>query len=63
MLYPYPGYCETGRTDPTEVPGTGMKYYRTPRSCGYGYESLTERPEVSVIVAEAHITYRSSGQV
>ena len=24
MLYPYPGYCDTGRTERTEVPGTGM---------------------------------------
>ena len=24
MLYPYPGYCVAGRTEPTEVPGTGM---------------------------------------
>ena len=24
MLYPYPGYCGTGRTELTEVPGTGM---------------------------------------
>ena len=25
MLYPYPGYCGTGLTELTEVPGTGMK--------------------------------------
>ena len=24
MLYPYPGYCGHGRTEITEVPGTGM---------------------------------------
>ena len=24
MLYPYPGYCGAGRTELTEVPGTGM---------------------------------------
>ena len=24
MLYPYPGYCGTGCTELTEVPGTGM---------------------------------------
>ena len=24
MLYPYPGYCGTGRTELTEVPVTGM---------------------------------------
>ena len=23
MLYPYPGYCGAGRTELTEVPGTG----------------------------------------
>ena len=25
MLYLYPGYCGTDRTELTEVPGTGMK--------------------------------------
>ena len=49
VLYPYPGYCGTGCTEPTEVPGTGMnvlrnsqkfrvrvrKSYRTSRSSGY----------------------------
>ena len=49
MLYPYPGYCGTGRTELTEVQGTGMnnlqnspkfrvgvrKSYRTSRSSGY----------------------------
>ena len=50
MLYRYPRYyCETGRTELTEVPGTGMKVvqniqkfrvrvknpYRTHRSSGY----------------------------
>ena len=25
MPYPYPGYCGTGRTELTEVPGAGMK--------------------------------------
>ena len=24
VLYPYPGYCGTGRTELKEVPGTGM---------------------------------------
>ena len=50
MLYPYPGYCGTGRTELTEVPGMGMNVlqssqklfvrvwmlYRTHRSSGYG---------------------------
>ena len=49
MLYPYPGYCGTGPTELTEVPGTGMnviqnsqkfrvqvwKSYRTHRSSRY----------------------------
>ena len=34
--------------------------YRTSRSFGYGYESGTELPEVSGIVARAYKTYRSS---
>ena len=49
MLYPYRGYCGTGRTELTQVPDTGMnviqnskkfrvrvrEYYRTHRSSGY----------------------------
>ena len=49
MLYPYPGYCGTGRTELRDVPGTGMnvlhtsqkfrvrvgKSYRTSRSIGH----------------------------
>ena len=35
----------------------------TSRSFGYGYESVTELPEVSGIVARAYRTHRSSGQV
>ena len=35
--------------------------YRTSRSFGYGYGSVTELPEVRGIVARAYITYRSSG--
>ena len=49
MLFPYPGYCGKGRTELTEVPGTGMsvqqnsrklrvwvwKSFRTCRSSGY----------------------------
>ena len=37
--------------------------YRAHRSSGYGYESLTELPEVPGIVARAYRTYRSFGQV
>ena len=35
--------------------------YRTHRSSGYGYESLTELPEVPGIVTRAYRTPRSSG--
>ena len=37
--------------------------YKTSRRSRYGYESLTELPEVKGIVARAYRTYRSSGQV
>ena len=54
MLYPYPGYCGTGRTELTEVPGTGMNVVqnfvaranRAYRKSGYGYECRTELTEV-----------------
>ena len=39
------------------------KSYITSRSSGYGYERLTELPEVPGIVARAYITYTSFGQV
>ena len=35
--------------------------YRTHRSYGYGYQSLTELPEVPGTVARAYRSYRSSG--
>ena len=38
------------------------KSYRTSRSFGYGYESVTELPEVPGIVARAYRTHRSSGR-
>ena len=38
-----------------------MNVLRTHRSSGYGYERLTEIPEVSGIVAQAYRTYRSFG--
>ena len=41
-----------GRTELTEVPGTGMKVFPG-----------TELPEVAGIVARAYRTYTSSGQV
>ena len=37
--------------------------YRTSTSFGYGYESVTELPEVPGIAARAYRTYRSSGRV
>ena len=37
--------------------------YRTYRSFRYGYESVTELPEVPGIVARAYRTHRSSGRV
>ena len=36
--------------------------YSTHKSSGYGYENLTELPEVPGIVARAYKSYRSSGQ-
>ena len=56
MLYPYHGYCGTGRTEFTEVPGGYKKYctrtplwdgaYRSHRSSVYGYECPAELTEV-----------------
>ena len=37
--------------------------YRTSRSFGYGYGSVTELAEVPCIVARAYRTHRSSGRV
>ena len=37
--------------------------YRPSRSFGYGYESVTELPEVPGIVERAYITHRSTGRV
>ena len=37
--------------------------YRTSRSFGYGYGSVTEFTEVPGIVARAYITHRSCGRV
>ena len=60
-LYPYPGYCGTGCTELTEVPGTGMNSYRTSRSSGTGTKVLQNFQKVPCNVAQAYITYRSSG--
>ena len=61
MLYPYPGYCGTARTELTEVPGTSMNVQQNSQKLRVRYESLTELPEVQGIVAPAHRSYRSSG--
>ena len=61
-----------GRKELTEVPGGCQRCCnRTPgivargaqnaRKFGYGYESLTELPELPGILARAYRTYRSSG--
>ena len=77
MLYPCSGYCGMGRTELTEISGTGIKVllnfqkfrllvsksHRTSRSSDYGYASLTKLPEVPGIVARSYKIYRSSGQV
>ena len=46
ILYPYPGYCSTGRTELTEVPGIVTRAYRTYRSSRYGYECHTKLTEI-----------------
>ena len=51
MLYPYPGYCGTGRTDLTEVPGTGMM-------CGTGNTRMNTRPRGRGLIGSEH--YRQS---
>ena len=63
MLYHYPGYCGTGLTELTEVPGTGMEVLQNFQKPGYGYESLAKLLELPGIVARAYRTPRSSGQV
>ena len=47
MLYPYRGCCGTGRTELTEVPGTGMKVlqnFQKFRVLWHGPAVLTEVP-------------------
>ena len=61
MLYPYPGYCGTGCTELTEVPGTDVNVLQNQQKFWYGYESLAELPEVQGIVARTSRTYRSFG--
>ena len=60
MLYPYPGYCDTGRTVLTEVPGTGMSVNQNSQEFRVRVTELTEVPG---IVAQAYRTHRSSEQV
>ena len=68
------GYCGTGAQNSHKfragtknaVPVPRILWhgaYITHRSSGYGYESLTELPEVPGIVARVYRTYRSSGQI
>ena len=72
MLYPYPGYCGTGRTELTEVSGTGMKVLQIFQKFRVLWHARTELTEVSgryenvvpaprVFVALAYRTYRRSG--
>ena len=45
--YPYPGYCGTGSTELTEVPGTGMRVlhnFQKFRVSWHGRTELTEVP-------------------
>ena len=56
MLYPYPGYCGTGRTGLTEVPATGMNHAELTEVPGTGMKGLTELLEVPGIVARAYRT-------
>ena len=46
-MYPYPGYCGTGLTELTEVPGTGMNVlqnFQKFRVLWHGRTELTEVP-------------------
>ena len=72
MLYPYPGYCGTGRPELTEVPGTGIKVaqnFQNFRVLWHGRTEVTQVPAryenavpvPQVLVALAYRTYRSSG--
>ena len=64
-MYPRLGYCASGLTELTEVPGTGMKILQNFQKFRalYGYGSVTELPEVPGIVAQAYRTHRSSGRI
>ena len=46
MLYPYPGYCGTGLTELTEVPGTCMKVLQNFQKFRVLCRGRTELPEV-----------------
>ena len=72
MMYPYPGYCGTGLTELTEVPGTGIKVLQSLQNFRVLWHRRTELPEVPdmyknavpvprVFVAPAYRTSRSSG--
>ena len=46
MPYPYPGYCGTGRTELTEVAGTGMEVLQNFQKFRVLWHGRTELAEV-----------------
>ena len=46
MLYPHPGYCGTGRTELTDVPGTGMNVIHNSQKFRVLWHLRTELTEV-----------------
>ena len=60
LLCPYPGYCGTGLTELTEVPGTGMKVLQNFQKFRAGTNKQAV-PVPRVFVAPAYTTSRSSG--
>ena len=46
MLYPYPGYCGTGRTELTEATGTGIKVLQNFQKFLVRWHGLTDLTEV-----------------
>ena len=49
MLYPYPGYCGTGRTELTEVPGTGMNVLQNSEISGTGMKIIENFQKFQVL--------------
>ena len=62
-VYLYPGYCATDLQNSQNFRVRVRGSYRTFRSSGYGYGSLTELPELPGIVAQAYRTHTSSERV